>query len=53
MPKKIDPDSLRVSASLPPKLVKQLKKEAMKNYKSISQIIREALEEYFEKVKNK
>ncbi|MBW1849729.1 MAG: CopG family transcriptional regulator [Deltaproteobacteria bacterium] len=47
MPKQIDPDSLRVSASLPPKLVKKLKNEALKNYKSISHVIREALEEYF------
>ena len=51
MPKKIDPDSLRVSASLPPKLVKRLKSEAIKSYKSVSQIIREALELYFEKGK--
>ena len=49
MPKKIDIDSQRVSASLPPKLVKKLKKEALKSYKSISQIIREALEMYFER----
>ena len=48
MPKKIDPNSMRVSASLPPKLVKQLKREAIKNYMSVSQIVREALEVYFE-----